>query len=349
MYRRLALGLVLISSACGDDSPPADTDTSSADDSSGAVDDGSAIAVQMGIGGGVVLSGHSHGDGMTMVGGRLSSAPGVDPGGPGTVFWLEGDQLCRHAGITGRTLWWIDGPGDGTWYAVGERGTILRYDGETVHDESVETDAIFYGVRASEPTIAVGGNPFGAMDGEIWQRDADGTWAVLHEDLAGVAFKIHEDWIVGTGVAWQLMPDGSLVEHFPPNEARLLTVRKRAEDDVWAVGGSAQAVVLHWNGSAWEEIPFTTACGNGSLNGVTAAAGDDVWVAGFFGAMARYDGSEWTCPIPPVTLEHLHATWEHDGKQWWGGGALLAAGGDIATIARAGPEPLELDVIDCER
>ncbi len=342
MVLALAAGLV----ACGDDAP-AETD-SGTETSTETGDEAFVSVVQESIEGGVVLSGYSHSGRMTMVGGRLSSAPGVDPGGPGTVYWLEDGQLCRQRNVSDQTLWWIDGTGDDAWFAVGEAGTILRYDGESVHDESVETDAIFYGMRASEPSIVVGGDPFGTQQGEIWQREEDGSWTRIHEELAGVAFKIHEDWIVGTGVAWQLMPDGSLEEHFPPNNARLLTVRRRAEDDVWAVGGSAAPIVLHWDGTAWEEVAYAAACGNGGLNGVWTEPGGDVWVAGFFGAMARYDGTQWDCNTPPVTFEHLHATWRHEGQQWWGGGALLSAGGETAVLGRLGAAPLDLPVVDCE-
>jgi hypothetical protein len=354
--RRIGLRTLLSASllvACGDDAPQ-DTETSSGESSTTEAPstdtedpDAPFVSVQHGIEGGVILSGHSHNQGMTMVGGRLSPAPGNEPGGPGTVYWLQDGQLCRQTEVDEDTLWWIDGAGDGSWFAVGERGTILRYDGETVHDESVETEAIFYGVRAAEPVIAVGGKPFGENTGELWQREDDGTWSVLHEDLPGVAFKIHQDWIVGTGVAWQLMPDGTLVEHFPPEQARLLTVQVRGPDDVWAVGGSASPIVLHWTGSDWETVPFKTSCGNGALNGVWTQPGEDVWFAGFFGAMAAYDGTDWDCSSPPATFEHLHATWRHEGQQWWGGGALLTAGGETAILAREGGD-LQLDVIDCE-
>lgn len=348
--RMTALGVAYALAACGDDAPSETEGATQTSTESSTDTDGEAFVsvVQEGIEGGVVLSGYSHGARMTMVGGRLSSAPGVSAGGPGTVYWLEDGTLCRQREVSEQTLWWIDGVGDQTWFAVGEAGTILRYDGRAVRDESVETDAVFYGMRASEPSIVVGGDPFGTQQGEIWQRGDDGSWTRIHEELAGVAFKIHEDWIVGTGVAWQLMPDGSLVEHFPPNNARLLTVQRRAEDDVWAVGGSATPIVLHWDGTAWEEVAYAAACGNGGLNGVWAEPGGDVWVGGFFGAMARYDGTQWDCNTPPVTFEHLHATWRHEGQQWWGGGALLSAGGETAVLGRFGAEPLSLTVVDCE-
>ncbi len=346
----LSLCTATFAAGCPSDESPQDTDDGTVDSSGSTSDDetGPFVQVQEGIEGGVMLSGHSSERGMVVVGGRLSSTPGSAPGGPGTLYWVRDQQLCRQVGITEQTLWWIEGSGDGTWFAVGERGTILRFDGTTVHDESVDTEAILYGVRASDPPIAVGGDPFGTQQGEIWQRGDDGTWSLLHTELPGVAFKISGDWIVGVGVAWQLQSDGTLVEHHPPNDARLLTVRARAADDVWAVGGAASAVVLHWDGTAWEEIPFDTACGNGGLNGVWTAPGEDVWVAGFFGAMARYDGEAWTCSRPPATFEHLHATWEHDGQMWWGGGALLSSGGNVATLGRHGiADPLALPVVDC--
>lgn len=317
-------------------------------------DDGaqSELSVEVAaVEGGVILSGYQNGDTMVMVGGTLSPAPGQEYGGPGTVFWIDQDEpnsVCRRENASDRTLWWVEGQGDGSWFAVGEQGAILRYDGDSLVDESVATDAILYGVRPGEQAVAVGGDPFDTQEGEIWQRSADGTWEALHTGLPGVAFKIWENWIVGVGVAWTLEDDGTLVEHFPPNNARLLTVRTRAADDVWAVGGSQSGIVLHFDGEQWEEIEFDTACGNGGLNGVWTGEGEDIWVAGFFGAMARYDGEKWICPQPASTLEHLHAVWPSDDGMWWGGGALLSAGGNAGLLGREGFNALELEVEDCE-
>ncbi|KIG13507.1 hypothetical protein DB30_08019 [Enhygromyxa salina] len=36
-----------------------------------------------------------------------------------------------------------------------------------------------------------------------------------------------------------------------------------------------------------------------------------MWVAGFSGASARYDGEAWHCAEQPLTYEHCHEVWRH--------------------------------------
>ena len=301
---------------------------------------------QSGIEAGVMLSAWSNGDELIFAGGALSASPGVELGASGNVLRYQNGALCREL-VADRTIWWIDGRASGEYWVVGEGGLIMHNDGGVWTDESVTTDAILYGIWAdAEQPIAVGGDPFVSRTGEVWRRE-NGTWVQLASDLPGVAFKVWEDWIVGDGVAWQIDGD-QLIERFPPNGEKLLTVRGRGDGEVFAVGGFPIPQMLHWTGDAWQEIDVPPTCASSGLNGVWTAPGEDVWIGGFFGGVGRYDGETWDCPETVLTQEHFHAVWQHQGEMWWAGGNLLEPGGELATIGRHGEESIALAVTDCQ-
>jgi len=69
--------------------------------------------------GGILLGGWSDGDTLISVGGQLS-------GSSGSIVEYDGESWCVSEGVADQALWWIHGDGQGEWYAVGEKGTILH-------------------------------------------------------------------------------------------------------------------------------------------------------------------------------------------------------------------------------
>lgn len=87
-------------------------------------------------------------------------------------------------------------------------------------------------------------------------------------------------------------------------EGTLTGVSALASDDVWTVGNDhSQALVRHWDGSAWSTISSAQVDGNfASLRGVVAIGADDVWSVGL-----RQNVSEKTLSL----AEHWNGTaWE---------------------------------------
>lgn len=293
------------------------------------------------IDGGVLLSAANVGDELVLVGGDLSSQPGVTPGGPGYIVRYRDGALCREDAAAEQTLWWIDAPSADEWYAVGEQGTILHEQAGARTDESVTTDAVLYGVYdQGDRVVAVGGDVWETKEGEVWLRDSGGEWSQLAAELPGVVFKVWDQWLVGIGVAWTLEGD-TLVEHFPPNDERLLTVHGQSSDDVWAVGGLQQPVVLHWSGGAWESVSVDPRCATGGLNGVWVSPEGEVWITGFFGGVGSYLDGEWTCPESLPTREHFHAVRGHEGSVFFAGGDLFGAGDNYGTLLHYGETEVE--------
>ena len=144
---------------------------------------------------GVLLSAWTDGGEALMVGGQLGSS--------GILARYDGERLCIEDEVADGALWWIHGPRDGEWYAVGDGGRIVHEtDGVRVR-EDVDTSATLFGVYAvGEQVWAVGGN-VATNTGEIWLRE-NGTWTLFAGDLPGLLFKTWEGWFVGDNQAYFL-------------------------------------------------------------------------------------------------------------------------------------------------
>ena len=273
------------------------------------------------IGEGMLLSAWSQDSRMLAVGG------GMDGTGPGVRVIVDGDTVCTETLLEDRALWWIHGSTPDDYYMVGEQGTILHSVNGKIFREDVDTTATLYGVWADENgnVTAVGGD-VSANTGEIWRR-TEGEWSLFISELEGVAFKVWRNWVVGDRMAWYLAGDTAdeMVAR-PPGE-RLLTVRGSSDDDVWAVGGSASAVVLHWHDGEWEDV--STSGLSLPLMGIWTDADEDIWVSGMSGTqgVSGDEIAEWTIPDFPVSAEHFHAVWKHEEDVFFLGGNMMASAG----------------------
>jgi len=141
-------------------------------------------------------------------------------------------------GLTPRSVW-----------AVGERGTIARFNGAAWANEASGTEALLMAVWGSAETDvwAVGGG------GTIVRRTAAGTWSVV--------------------------PSGT--------SAALLSVWGSSPNDVWTVGyhpGEPNVgVILHWDGTQWRAV--TADASTTALLSVWSSGPRDVWVVGHDGIL----------------------------------------------------------------
>ena len=276
------------------------------------------------FGPGMLLSAWTDAGRVLMVGGDLG-------GGEGMIAWYDGETLCWEAAPPAeRALWWVHGPRGGDWYAVGEQGLILHEVDGLRTREDVPTDKTLFGVWAvsDDEVWAVGGD-VDTNVGEVWKRTG-GTWALHTGAIDGVVFKVWEDWFVGSEITLHLDAD-VLVEE--PITSRLTTVRGRADDDAYAIGGSASVEVVHWDGAAWSAVALPSVWGVGT--GVYAEAGDDrVWVTGTSGFMGAYDITTGDMIVPdfPFTSETFHAVWPFEDEVLFVGGNFLTSGTDYYSI-----------------
>ena len=301
------------------------TERASSEDS--AVKDLDFSVLADGIPQGVLLSAWTDSDELLMVGGNLGTT--------GILARYDGTRLCVEEDVADGALWWIHGPRDGEWYAVGEGGIIVHnVDGERTR-EDVDTEATLFGVYSmGERVWAVGGN-VASNTGEIWLREG-GAWSLFTQDLPGLMFKTWEGWFVGDGQAYRLNDVDELVP-YDVGGARLVTVRGRvADSDAWAVGGSTGAVLVHFDGQTWEEVDQSL---GQPLNGVWTSLDKALYVAGNNGLAAFYQDGGWVKPAVPLTAEVLHAVWPFGDEMFWMGGNLLTSSGVYhGTILRYGEQ-----------
>jgi hypothetical protein len=214
----------------------------------------------------------------------------------------------------------------GSWGQGGNQGLIEHWDGTNWSVGAVQAEGIsLWGVaaRSSRDVWAVGNN-LGQTFAEHWNGQ---QWVAVpspnlgtYNQLSAVCVISHNDaWAVGYSIvpgpsSYILMHwDGtswSLVKG-PPTKgtgggSSLSSLKAFATDDVWAVGSkdfdynksTASTFTIHWDGTAWSEIPSPNMGYSNGLAGVDGAAPNDVWAVGgtnLGGLAMHWDGRGLDC------------------------------------------------------
>lgn len=156
-------------------------------------------------------------------------------------------------------------------------------------------------------------------DGSEWTEAAAPNASTADNKLYAVAAVSHDTaWAVGTYSTTVAGPQKILIERFDgahwnietsPNvgvgNSHLYGVSAPAANDAWAVGdytdtnGRLQALALHWDGSAWTQVPVPPIATYNSLEAVSAVSAADVWAVGYKLSVGpvvyilHWDGTQW--------------------------------------------------------
>jgi hypothetical protein len=128
------------------------------------------------------------------------------------------------------------------------------------------------------------------------------------------------------GSAWQVVASPNLTR--PGSYNALNAVVAISSNDVWAVGGvpfdlggvDGRALLMHWDGSAWQLFPEPPEVVNWYTTtrfSVAARASNDVWAVGQFSAW-HWDGSTWTVPSE-FSGQNLFGASSNSGALWSAG------------------------------
>jgi hypothetical protein len=286
--------------------------------------------------------------------GALISVAGSGPNDVWTVGGEKGKSVALQLTSAGwkthetgidAMLWWVHVFEGDAVFVAGEQGALARYSGGAweVFDTGLP-GTVFFGVWGSAPddVWAVGGPSMHAsgdvekqgdvvlhFDGTSWERvlipalEGKGTSAMRFLYKAWGTSKDHvvivgngTDPLHWDGVSWTPQPT-------PLSGQPIFTVTGRAADDMYAVGGIAGAVI-RWDGEVWSALDM------GELSwqvppGIWTAPGQDIYISGPSGQVARLDCLEGWEAADPLNSHLLHGIWG-DSQ-----GAIYTVGGDIMT------------------
>ena len=232
------------------------------------------------------------------------------------------------AAVSANDIWAV-----GSWGQNGGQGLIEHWDGTNWSVATVlPFGTLLFGVAAhsSRDVWAVGSIvvPGGQRqtlvehwNGRRWVAVSSPSLGT-YDRLSSVCIISRNDaWAVGssltlgTGDVYILMHwDGtswSLVNGHLANSSGLGSVKAFATDNVWAVGSkdfdynqnTSSTFTLHWDGTAWSEVPSPNVDEFSGLSGVDGATLNDVWAVGSsnLGSLAiHWDGAAWTA-VPTTT------------------------------------------------
>jgi hypothetical protein len=221
----------------------------------------------------------------------------------GTAFTL----VARHSFPRNHLLRGVDAPAGNEAWAVGTRQT--RAGGERTLVE--RWDGSGWSVVASPNQDPGGLNELAGASTVPGQPG--NVWAVGFSSKPGANFGTINLAMVRTGGSWRILPTPVATP-----EDHLEAVDATSATNAWAVGwgstspfgGTAVAIMLRWNGTAWQSVAVPQPSPI-MLFGVTAVAPNDVWAVGHTYAggahwiplILHWNGSTWTrqtIPVPPV-------------------------------------------------
>ncbi len=236
---------------------------------------------------------------------------------------------------TTQNLWGIWGADASNIWAVGNAGTILKWNGSTWTPQTSGTSQPLFAVWGTDVNnVWVIGNAGTILkwDGSTWSPQTSGTTKYM-DGLWGT--DVNNVWTVGeTGTI--LKWDGST---WSPQSSGTSDFLYRAggvdASNIWAVG--AFGVIRKWNGTSW--IGQTQPLGAGvALFDVWANASNSAWTVGGNGNILRWNGSTWTVQASGTT-QLLRGLWGIDVNNVWtmgNAGTIIKRSGSTWTPQTSG-------------
>lgn len=191
---------------------------------------------------------------------------------------------------------------DYAFWAVGNHGKILRFDGNQFVPMVSPTTLDLHGIVMLSPGDGwiVGGSSDPERPGESIILRWDGlAWNPFpHPPSAGltkVSFSTPDDgWTISrlgetlhwNGTAWEKVDQ--------PHAATLKAIFALYPHDVWAVGANSasDSLLIHWDGSQWNLVPSPAPYL--TFYDIEMVSPTDVWLVGWDWNFYRWNGTDWT-------------------------------------------------------
>lgn len=247
---------------------------------------------------------------------------------PGDAWSVGLDGLIAHRAPGGgwttvpapttSHLWSIWGLAPDDLIAVGDAGTILRWDGAAWSNQTSGPAGAVAALWIAGPSDAWAAAP---SDLQLYRWDGL-AWTA--QDVGYAAWSL---WGSGPGDVWAGALggahhfDGTTWTHVPfPSLAGGAALEASAlwgagPGDVWAAGTGA---ILHWDGATWT---VAHALPTAHFKGLGGSGPADVWAVGDGGLVAHWNGSDWTTAAAPMDAG-LHAVWARSPADAWAVGEM---------------------------
>lgn len=278
---------------------------------------------------GMLLDGHPGGL-LLSVWGRSPDDVWVVGGRPGRTEVLRGDRggLSPIDNPGTDTAWWVCGLGEATG-VVGAGGLVMIERGDGLERLDLGLEGTLFGCFGAGPDDfwVVGGEPLTGPP-QLAHVGPEGAVAPdLGPIVPSLPTALYKVWGAG-GQLFVVGLDGALLTRSADGAWQLetvgggrplFTVAGTGPEDVWAVGGRAYGLVVHWDGATWSDA---TPMRSASLTGVWAGRDGTLLACGSTGTIIARRQDDWELVEAPTSLS-LHAVWG-DGQ-----GGAWAVGGNV--------------------
>jgi len=262
----------------------------------------------------------------------------VAVGASGTIVQNDGTGWVPGRTATSANLTGVWGSVQDGFFASGERGTVLFFDGRVWRPLALGRG--FLG-PANQTFVAIAGVPgvtvgligtddLATYEGAAWAPAAlptaetiDAVWGAGPDDVFAVGRNgtiLHHD-----GLRWTVQSSPTTVD--------LHAVWGTAPDDVYASGDAF--TLLHYDGASWSTLRAGAIGGtSGDFTGLYALAPGDVLASGPTG-IYRYDGS-----LAQVSTNAASSVWGTDATHVWAAGSGISAFDGVSWAATSITDPV---------
>ena len=243
-------------------------------------------------------------------------------GNGGTILRFDGTQWTQMASNTRKHLHAVWASGPSDAWAVGEAGTLMLYDGSTWKAFSSNTTVTLRGVWGSSGT-----NVFVVGDGGLLLRFPGGKVTTnTTQGLNGVWGSNATDvYVVGSGGTVLHLEGTTWTAEKPKTTVGLRAVWGSGPSQVFAVGNTG--TISRRLAGAWQAMPAGSS--GADLRAVWGSGPSDVLASGDGGDLLRFDGKTWSADTSKTKAD-LYAVWTGAGA------ATLAMGQGGVMLQRQG-------------
>jgi alpha-tubulin suppressor-like RCC1 family protein len=244
-----------------------------------------------------------------------------------TVLVPGATPVNLWAPMTSGTTQWLNavwGTSGSDIYAVGNGGTILRYNGTTWSPMSSGTTRDLLGIWGASGSDITAVGPSGTLlryNGTTWSETASGTDNMLFAVWGTSGSDVYAVGLSGTirrydGTNWTAMASAT-----PQN---IYGIWGTSNSDIYAV--ARNGAIVRYNGTTWSTM---TSGSTENFLDIWGTSPSDIYAAGASGSILRYNGTNWSAMTTPAALgfSGIRGTSGSDIYAVGTGGKILRYGG----------------------